>query len=55
MSKQDLAMNFNVFDENAIRQELQKAQAYINALNALVEELKTQAEELKNRLDASPY
>ncbi len=55
MSKQNLEMNFNVFDENAVRQELIKAQAYINELNTLVEALKAEAEELKKRLDASPY
>jgi len=55
MSKQDLAINFNVVDQEALRQELQKAQIYINALNAQIESLLTVQEELKKRLDASPY
>lgn len=44
MSKQQLAMNFNVVQDDAVRQELQKAQAYINELNTLVETLKAQLE-----------
>lgn len=55
MSKQDLSINFTVVDEEALRQELQKAQVYINALNAQVESLTATQEELKKRLDASPY
>jgi hypothetical protein len=55
MSKQDLAINFNVVDEPSLREELIKAQAYINALNAQIEALSTVQEELKKRLDASPY
>jgi hypothetical protein len=44
MSKQDLAINFNVIGEDALRQELQKAQIYINALNAQIETLQTLVE-----------
>jgi hypothetical protein len=44
MSKQALAMNFNVVEDSAMRQELQKAQEYINTLNTLVESLKAQLE-----------
>jgi FtsZ-binding cell division protein ZapB len=55
MSKQPLSINFNVIDEATLRSELEKAQAYINVLNTEIEELKTANEELKNRLDASPY
>jgi hypothetical protein len=55
MSKQELSINFNVIDEAALRSELEKAQAYINLLNAEIEALSEANEELKNRLDASPY
>jgi hypothetical protein len=44
MSKQDLAINFTVVDQDALRQELQKAQVYINALNTELESLKAQVE-----------
>jgi hypothetical protein len=53
--KQDLSINFNVIDPQTLREELQKAQVYINALNAQIESLLTVQEELKKRLDASPY
>lgn len=52
---QDLAINFNVIDEQTLREELKKAQAYINALNAQIESMLLEQEELKKRLDASPY
>lgn len=62
MSNPDLAINFNVFDADAERQELQKQQAYINQLNAMIIALQTassglqdQVTALKKRLDASPY
>lgn len=44
MSKQDLQINFNVVDQEALRQELQKAQIYINALNAQIETLQATVE-----------
>ena len=44
MSKQQLAMNFTVVQDDAVRQELQKAQAYINALNTELETLKAYLE-----------
>ena len=44
MSKQSLAINFNVFQDDAARQELQKAQAYINELNTELETLKALVE-----------
>ena len=55
MSTPNLSMNFNVVDEEALRQELIKAQDYINQLNAQISALQTLTEELKKRLDASPY
>ncbi len=55
MTNPNLEMNFNVVEANALRQELQKAQAYINQLNATINSLLTETEELKKRLDASPF
>ncbi len=55
MSNPDLAINFNVVEEEALRQELQKAQVYINTLNSEINDLETLTTELKKRLDASPY
>ena len=48
MSSQQLAINFNVVNDSALRQELQKAQDYINALNTQVESLQTQLTALQN-------
>lgn len=45
MSKQSLEMNFNEFEANSERQELQKAQAYINALNTQLEALQKKLED----------
>lgn len=51
MSKQQLSMNFNVFDNDAPRQELQKAQVYINNMNTQVEALSSAITDLQTSLN----
>lgn len=52
MPNPDLAINFNIFDQDAERQELQKAQAYINTLNLEINSLKAQISDLTTRMVA---
>lgn len=52
MPSPDLAMNFNVFDQDAERQELQKEQVYINQLNAMITALQVQNADLTTRIIA---
>lgn len=55
MSKSNLNINFNIFEKDQERQELQKQQVYINELKDLIVALQTEVAALKKRLDASPY
>jgi len=52
MSNPSLAINFNVFDLDAQRSELQKAQAYINQLNSLISTLQDQVTQLQKQVAA---